>query len=46
LNKEWTLQCFAQYERFLVPSFMPGSHHNESGWIQLTWEPKFRLIGR
>ncbi|WP_263367885.1 capsule assembly Wzi family protein [Edaphobacter bradus] len=36
-------QFFTQYERFLIPSYLPGSHHNVSGWLQLTWEPKLRV---
>ena len=38
-----TLQFFTQYERFLVPSYMPGSHHNTSGWLQLSWNPELHL---
>jgi membrane-associated phospholipid phosphatase len=43
LSKQWTAQVFTQYERFLIPSYMPGSQHNASGWIQLTWEPNLHL---
>ena len=39
-----SIQAFAQYERFLVPSYLPGSRHNESGWFQITWNPKLSLI--
>jgi membrane-associated phospholipid phosphatase len=44
LNREWTAQVFTQYERFLIPSYMPGSQHNVSGWIQLRWEPNLHLF--
>lgn len=40
ITPEWSAQIFAQYERFLVPSFEAGSQHNESGWLQITWNPK------
>ncbi len=43
INKQWTVQLFTQYERFLIPSYMAGSQHNESGWLQLTWEPDLHL---
>ena len=42
---EWSLQAFAQYERFLVPSFLPGAQRNGSGWFQITWNPKLSLTG-
>lgn len=38
-NREWSLQVFTQYERFLIPAYMPGSQHNTSGWFQITWDP-------
>ena len=44
INEEWSAQAFAQYERFLIPSFQSGAHHNESGWLQITWNP--RLHGK
>lgn len=43
INRQWTAQFFTQYERFLIPSYMPGSQHNVSGWLQLTWEPNLHL---
>lgn len=43
LNRHWTAQVFAQYERFLIPSYMPGPQHNTSGWFQITWNPEIRL---
>ncbi|ADW71149.1 capsule assembly Wzi family protein [Granulicella tundricola] len=39
-NKEWSAQVFTQYERFLIPSFMPGRHDNTSARIQITWTPQ------
>ena len=42
-HKEWNIKAFSQYERFLIPSFMPGSQHNVSGWLQITWNPKFEI---
>jgi hypothetical protein len=32
-----------QYERFLIP-LLGGPQRNLSGWVQLTWEPEWRLI--
>jgi hypothetical protein len=43
INRHWSAQIFAQYERFLVPSYMKGSQHNSSGWFQITWNPELRL---
>jgi hypothetical protein len=43
INRHWTAQVFTQYERFLIPSYMAGSQHNSSGWIQLTWNPELSL---
>jgi hypothetical protein len=40
INRHWQAQLFTQYERFLIPSYMPGSQHNSSGWLQLTWYPE------
>jgi hypothetical protein len=40
ISPHWTAQVFTQYERFLIPSYLPGSHHNTSGWFQLTWNPE------
>lgn len=42
-NHHWTVQAFTQYERFLIPSYMSGSQHNTSGWLQLTWTPELHL---
>lgn len=39
-NKEWSAQVFAQYERFLVPSYMVGSQSNGSARLQITWSPQ------
>ena len=44
LTPEWSAQVFAQYERFLVPSYLPGAQHNGSGWFQITWNPKLQLV--
>jgi hypothetical protein len=43
INRHWQAQLFTQYERFLIPSYMNGSHHNTSGWLQLTWYPELSL---
>lgn len=40
LNRHWTANIFVQHERFLIPSYMPGAQHNNSGWLQLTWNPE------
>lgn len=40
INRHWQAQIFTQYERFLIASYMPGSQHNTSGWLQLTWNPE------
>ncbi len=36
----WSAQVFGQYERFLIPSDMPGSQRNGSARFQITWTPK------
>jgi hypothetical protein len=46
INRHLEAQIFAQYERFLVPSYLPGPQHNTSGWIQLTWNPELHLHSR
>ena len=43
ISSGWSANIFTQYERFLVPSYMPGTQHNVSGWLQLTWEPDLHL---
>jgi membrane-associated phospholipid phosphatase len=43
INQHWQAQIFTQYERFLIPSYMPGSQHNTSGWLQITWNPELHL---
>jgi membrane-associated phospholipid phosphatase len=43
ISRHWQAQMFAQYERFLIPSYMPGSQHNTSGWLQITWNPELTL---
>lgn len=39
-SKEWSAQVFAQYERFLIPSYVPGAQHNGSARLQITWTPQ------
>jgi membrane-associated phospholipid phosphatase len=43
INRHWQAQLFTQYERFLIPSYMSGSQHNTSGWLQVTWTPEVHL---
>jgi hypothetical protein len=43
INRHWQAQVFAQYERFLIPSYMNGSQHNTSGWLQIAWTPELHL---
>jgi len=43
INRHWQANFFSQYERFLIPSYMNGSHHNTSGWFQITWNPELSL---
>jgi hypothetical protein len=43
IGKTWTVDAFAQYERFLVPSMTPGPQHNRSGRLQITWHPELRV---
>jgi hypothetical protein len=43
INRHWQAQVFTQYERFLIPSYMSGSHHNTSGWFQIAWTPELHL---
>lgn len=38
-GRAWMAEAFAQYERFLVPSYLPGSQHNVSARLQVTWTP-------
>jgi hypothetical protein len=43
LHREWSINIFSQYERFLIPSYQSGSQHNASGWFQITWNPKLTI---
>jgi hypothetical protein len=43
ISPHWQAQVFTQYERFLIPSYLAGSHHNTSGWFQITWTPQIHL---
>jgi len=43
ISPEWSTQVFAQYERHLIPTLATGAQHNESGWLQITWNPKLRI---
>lgn len=43
INREWSAQVFAQYERHFIPSQAPGPQHNESGWVTITWNPKLHI---
>jgi hypothetical protein len=43
LGKNWTVDAFAQYERFLIPSMIPGPQHNMSSRFQITWNPQLRI---
>jgi hypothetical protein len=43
IDNHWRVQAFTQYERFLIPAYMDGSHHNTSGWIRLNWTPALSL---
>ena len=45
-SPEWTVEVFGQYERFLVPSYLPGPQHNLSGWVELRWNPKLSLVSK
>lgn len=43
---DWTASVFGQVERFLVPTYMPGSQLNGSARIQILWTPKDRSVSR
>jgi hypothetical protein len=48
LGRDFTASVFGQYERFLIPSIngLPataGPQHNTSGWLQITYRPKWKL---
>jgi len=43
---QWSTQVFTQYERFLIPSYLPGAQHNTSGRLQITWNPKISLFSK
>lgn len=43
INRHWQAQLFTQYERFLIPSYLTGSQHNTSGWLQITWNPELHF---
>jgi hypothetical protein len=43
---DWTANLFTQYERYLVPSYLPGRQQNGSVRLQITWTPKSLKIAR
>lgn len=48
LSRDWTASMFGQYERYLIPAIhgLPanaGPQHNISGWLQVTYRPKWKL---
>ncbi len=43
LGKNWTVEAFAQYERWWIPSIATGPQRNGSGWFQITWNPVLRI---
>jgi hypothetical protein len=46
LSDEWSIGGFAQYERFLIPSYISGPHQNESVRLQITWTPRSATLAR
>lgn len=42
LKQDLRADVMLQYERFWVP-LLGGPQHNVSGWLQVTWEPEWRL---
>ncbi len=40
----WSAQVFTQYERFLVPAYLPGAQHNVSARFEVLWTPKLALF--
>ena len=46
ISEGWRADLFAQYERFLVPSYLPGAQRNGSARIQITWTPHTALFAR
>jgi hypothetical protein len=45
LARGWYANLFVQYEKFYVPLLGPR-HSNLSGWVQFTWEPDLRILGK
>jgi hypothetical protein len=44
---DWTVDIFAQDERFLIPTYMAGKQKNGSGRIELKWTPhKSEVLSR
>ena len=43
ISPHWSAQGFAQYERFLIPSYLTGPQNNGSGTFQITWTPNLSL---
>lgn len=39
LGTDWSVSTFVQRERFLIPSYLPGSQHNVSARFQIEWSP-------
>lgn len=46
LSSSWHVETFAQYESFLVPSYLANRQHNASGWAQITWTPALSVSSK
>ena len=46
LSPDWSAEFFGQYERFLIPSYLPGSQRNGSARVQILWTPKHLALSR
>lgn len=39
----WFVSAMFQYERFWIP-LLGGPNRNVSGWLQMTWEPNWKIL--
>lgn len=46
IGPHWLVETFAQYERFLMPSYLTGEQRNGSARLQITWTPTDKAIRR
>jgi membrane-associated phospholipid phosphatase len=40
---DWSVDALVQYERWLVPALRPAAQQNVTGWVQVTFRPRWQI---